>query len=272
MTATSEQAVSGDCSSAGASPVVTVRGLTKHFGGRLGRLPVLDGVDLTVKTGEYASLIGPSGCGKSTVLRVISGLAGFDKGEVSVLGQPVNAPRPDVAFMFQSLALLPWRSVLDNVLLPTELAHGARQDSEQRARGFLEMVGLSGFERHRPNQLSGGMRQRAALARVLMQEQARLWLLDEPLSALDELTRESMDILFSNICEKAGIATLMVTHSVSEAVFMSDRVFVLSARPARVVAVVDVPLPRPRTRQCLESADLYSVATKVRRLLQGDLP
>jgi NitT/TauT family transport system ATP-binding protein len=243
-------------------------GITKRYRKDDHTATVLAGIDLSLAPGEFAALIGPSGCGKSTILKIVSGLIGFDDGSLSVMGQPARGPRSDVAFMFQGLALLPWRTVLQNVLLPAELARRAVPNATERARACLAMVGLEGFERYRPREISGGMQQRVALARVLMAE-AKLLLLDEPLSALDELTRESMDLLFTGICEEAGLAGLMVTHSVTEAVLMSDRVAVMSRAPATIVSTIDVPLPRPRTPSTLDTPEFVDIVRQVRKALAG---
>jgi NitT/TauT family transport system ATP-binding protein len=248
------------------SAVIDMAGITKRYRKDEQTSTVLAGIDLRLATGQLAALIGPSGCGKSTILKIVSGLIGFDEGSLAVMGAPAQGPRSDVAFMFQGLALLPWRSALQNVLLPAELSQRSIPNAKERARACLGMVGLSGFEHYRPRELSGGMQQRVALARVLMSE-AKLLLLDEPLSALDELTRESMDLLFTGICENAGIAGLMVTHSVSEAVLMSDRVFVMSSTPASIVATVEVPMSRPRSSASLDTPEFQATVRQVRKAL-----
>ena len=227
---------------------------------------VLSDVSLSLQPGEFASLIGPSGCGKSTLLKVLAGLEPFDSGLIQVLGKAPGSGRFDVGFVFQNLALLPWRTVLDNVLLPAQFARLSRPEALDRARQCLEMVGLTGYEHYHLREISGGMRQRVALARVLMTE-ARLLFLDEPFSALDELTRENVNMLFMNVCDEAGAAVLLVTHSVHEAVLMSDRIFVLSPRPARMVDEIVVPLGRPRDPSVMGSDAFNQTVTRVRAAL-----
>jgi NitT/TauT family transport system ATP-binding protein len=227
---------------------------------------VLSDVSLSLRAGEFASLIGPSGCGKSTFLKLIAGLEPWDSGLIRVLGQQPGSARFDVGFVFQHLALLPWRSVLQNVLLPGQFARLRKDEALERAGRCIEMVGLTGYEHYNIREISGGMRQRVALARVLMTE-ARLLLLDEPFSALDELTRESVDTLFMDVCMEAGAAALLVTHSVHEAVLMSDHIFVMSVRPARIVDEVPVPMGRPRHPDVMASEPFGDTVSRVRRAL-----
>lgn len=248
--------------------VIATRDLRKSFIRSDQSLLVLSAVTMALGAGESASLIGPSGCGKSTMLRILAGLEPYDNGEVSVLGDPVGAPRHDVGFMFQSLALLPWRTVRQNIQLPAELLNMPKETVEERLPRCIDLVGLNGFESYHLREISGGMRQRVALARMLMAD-AKLLLLDEPFSSLDEFTRETIDFLFMEVCAKAGTSFLMVTHSIFEAVLMSDRVFVMSASPARILDVVDVPLPRPRPKDVMNGQDFNDAVIKVRRALGG---
>jgi NitT/TauT family transport system ATP-binding protein len=227
---------------------------------------VLSDVSLSLRPGEFASLIGPSGCGKSTLLKMLAGLEPFESGLIRVLGRAPGSSRFDVGFVFQHLALLPWRTVLQNVLLPAQFARLEKDQALDRARRCLGMVGLTGYERYHLREISGGMRQRVALARVLMTE-ARLLFLDEPFSALDELTREAVDMLFMEVCAEAGAAALLVTHSVHEAVLMSDRIFVLSSRPARIVDEIAVPVERPRTPSVMSSDAFNETVSRVRTSL-----
>lgn len=253
-------------SQSASSLAVQAVGVNKHFVKDGAINHVLSGVSVSIPAGEFASIIGPSGCGKSTFLKILAGLEPFDSGGVRVLGRDPGSGRFDIGFVFQHLALLPWRTVLENVLLPAEFARLSKAESHERARRCLDMVGLTGYERYHLREISGGMRQRVALARVLMTE-AKLLLLDEPFSALDELTRESIDMLFMNVCTEAGAATILVTHSVHEAVLMSDRVFVMSPRPARIVEEVVVPLPRPRHSGVMASGTFTETVHKVRAAL-----
>jgi NitT/TauT family transport system ATP-binding protein len=224
---------------------------------------VLDDVSLTVEPGEFTAIIGPSGCGKSTLLKILAGLEAADSGSIALFGRAPGSGRFDLGFVFQHLALLPWRTVLRNVILPAEFAGLGGEEVQDRARHCLDVVGLAGYENYRLREISGGMRQRVALARVLMTD-ARLLLMDEPFSALDELTRESIDMLFMAVCADTGAAVLMVTHSVDEAVLMADRVFVMSSRPAQIVDVVPVEIGRPRTRKVTTGRTFVDTVERVR--------
>jgi NitT/TauT family transport system ATP-binding protein len=227
---------------------------------------VLDNISVNLRQGELASLIGPSGCGKSTFLKILAGLESYEFGSVDVLGRQPGSGRFDIGFVFQGLALLPWRTVLDNVLLPAEFLKMKKADALREAKRYLSIVGLEGYENYYLREVSGGMRQRVALARVLMAE-AKLLLLDEPFSALDEFTRESINMLFMNVCAETRAAALLVTHSIQEAVLMSDRVFVMSARPARVVDEVVIPIARPRSRHVMVEETFVDAVRRIRASL-----
>lgn len=243
-----------------------VQGLRKSFVKNRQINEVIRDLDLRVTDGEFVSIIGLSGCGKSTLLKVLAGLTPYQSGRVNVLGTKVVGPRADVGFMFQHLALLPWRTVLQNVLLPAELAGVDRRGARQRALACLEMVGLSGYEKYYLREISGGMQQRVALARVLMSD-ARLLLLDEPFSALDELTREGVNMLFMDICTKTKATALLVTHSIFEAVLMSDRVMVMPSAPGRPTAWIDIHLARPRTAESVREEEFSEAMLGVREAL-----
>ena len=245
---------------------VSIDTLHKGFRRRDNYVEVISYLSLALPRGESGSLIGPSGCGKSTLLRIIAGLEQYEAGNVAVYGRSVRGPRRDVGFMFQGLALLPWRSVLQNVRLPGELMGMPREQIAERARRCLSLVGLSGYEKYPLRHISGGMRQRVALARLLMTD-AKLLLLDEPFSSLDEFTREAIDVLFMDVAARTETGYLMVTHSIPEAVLMSDKVFVLSPAPARLLGTVDVPLPRPRTAEIQDSAVFHEVTHEIRNVL-----
>ncbi|MCB0122232.1 MAG: ABC transporter ATP-binding protein [Caldilineaceae bacterium] len=206
----------------------------------------LSHIVLTVQAGEFVCLLGPSGSGKSTLLRIIGGLLPADSGTVSLLGERLSEPHPDIGFVFQGANLMPWRTVLNNVLLPAEVQRGTVAEADcARARALLTLVGLHDFVNAYPQQLSGGMKQRVVLARTLFQR-PKLLLMDEPFGALDALTRERLNLELLRIYEEHRMTVLMVTHSIPEAVFLADRVVVLSERPGRVVADVAIDLPRPR--------------------------
>jgi ABC-type nitrate/sulfonate/bicarbonate transport system ATPase subunit len=214
------------------------------------QLSVLGGIDLVVREGEFVSVLGPSGCGKSTLLEVVAGLQVADAGDVLVDGAP---GRPSCAYMPQKDLLFPWRRIIDNVTLGLEVAGMGRAPARAQAAPLLEAFGLAGFESFYPFQLSGGMRQRAALARTVVQDKSLL-LLDEPLGALDSLTRTEMQLWLESLWERFRWTVVLVTHDIREAVYLSDTVYVLSARPATVVARVEVALPRPRSEDTLTSA------------------
>ncbi|MDO9457907.1 ABC transporter ATP-binding protein [Nocardioides sp.] len=252
-------------------PAIEVRAVERVFGKRRKQVVALAAVDLTVAAGEFVSLIGPSGCGKSTLLRLVADLDTPTAGDVAVFGKPARQARADQDYgiAFQQAGLLPWRTVAANVGLPLEL-HGA-SGSERKARvaELLELVGLADFARSRPDQLSGGMQQRVAIARALA-ERPRLLLMDEPFGALDEITRERMQNELVRICRETGAAVLFVTHSIPEAVFLSDRVVVMSARPGRIVDIVDVPgSSHHRTDDVRDDAGFFHAVATVRGHLHG---
>jgi NitT/TauT family transport system ATP-binding protein len=248
---------------------VDVRDLHKSYLKDGRTIDIIRNLDLLVREGELVSIIGLSGCGKSTLLKVLAGLTPYQGGEVRIAGEAVTGPRADVGFVFQHLALLPWRTVLANVLLPAQLTGMNRTASQRSAEACLAMVGLTGFERHYIREISGGMQQRVALARVLMTD-AKLLLLDEPFSALDELTREGVNALFLDVCAKAGATTVLVTHSIIEAVWMSDRVVVMPSTVGGEVQSIDVPLPRPRTPEVHRAPEFADSVDAVRAALGMD--
>jgi NitT/TauT family transport system ATP-binding protein len=230
------------------------------------RLPVLERVDLRVAEREIVAIVGPNGCGKSTLLRVISGLLAPDHGRVLAFDSTVAGPEPRIGLVFQEPRLLPWRDVLSNVAFPLELAGTERGSRERRARDVLRLTGLEGFASAYPDQLSGGMAQRAALARALAPEPDIL-LLDEPFSALDAMTRERLDEELISLWGKTGTTIVLVTHSIAEAVFLSDRVLVMSPRPGRILAEVDVDAPRPRSLSGSNATTYGRAADRVRSAL-----
>jgi NitT/TauT family transport system ATP-binding protein len=228
--------------------------------------PVLDRVSLTIDAGRFVSVIGPSGCGKSTLLKVIAGLIDHDDGEVMLGGERVTGPRRDIGVMFQNPVLLPWRTVLDNVALPAELSGEEPTARKDRALGLLKLVGLAGYERYYPRELSGGMRQRAALARVLMREPALL-LLDEPFGALDEFTRETLNFALMDVLRTTRQTVILITHNIGEAILMSDEIVVMASTPGRVVGRVPSVFPRPRTTELMRRAEYADRVFEVRGLL-----
>ncbi|BCJ50673.1 ABC transporter ATP-binding protein [Actinoplanes sp. NBRC 14428] len=222
--------------------MITIDGVSRTFG----RIEALQDIRLDVADGEFVAVIGRSGCGKSTLLRLVAGLDRPTAGKILVDGEPVREPRRDIAVNFQRPALLPWRSVLDNVLLPVEIFKWNRAENRERAHHLLATTGLEKFAGRLPHELSGGMQQRVALCRTLIQN-PRVMLMDEPFSALDALTREELSMELQRIHMETGTTIVFVTHSIQEAVLLADRVVVLSARPGRVRRIVPVDIPRPRS-------------------------
>ncbi|RHS82033.1 ABC transporter ATP-binding protein [Butyricicoccus sp. AM42-5AC] len=224
---------------------ISISGVSKHFINPTGeRITALDNVSLEIPSGSFVSLIGPSGCGKSTLLRLISGLIPMDEGELTLDGVPVTAPGADRGFMFQEHTLFPWLSIYDNIAFGLR-ARGIYKQEKDRVDEFIEMVGLKGFEHSYPHQLSGGMCQRASLARALV-GRPKVLLLDEPLGALDAFTRMNMQDEILRIWKETGMTALMITHDVDEAVYLSDKVVVMTPRPGRITGTLDIRLSRPR--------------------------
>jgi ABC-type nitrate/sulfonate/bicarbonate transport system ATPase subunit len=239
--------------------------------GRDERLVALDGVNLVVEPGQLVALIGPNGSGKSTLLRVIGGLLAPDRGEALLAGRPIDGPDARVGLVFQEPRLLPWRTTQANVAYPLELAGRPVAERRSRVADVLRAMRLEGAADQIPSQLSGGMRQRAALARTLVLEPEVL-LLDEPFSALDELTRERLNLELLELTERTPTTVVLVTHSVQEAIFLADRVIVLSARPGRVIADIPVELPRPRSLADLDAAVVTETARTIRAHLAEPEP
>jgi NitT/TauT family transport system ATP-binding protein len=225
-------------------------------------------VSFRVAPGEFVSLLGPSGCGKSTLLMMVAGLLPPTAGAIRVDGTPVAGPRPDVGVVFQSPVLLPWRSVLDNVLLPVEMLRQPRRQHEARARGLLAMAGVADFADALPHELSGGMKQRVAICRALVLR-PRLLLMDEPFSALDALTRDRMSLELLRLWEQLRPTVVFVTHAIREAVFLSDRVLVMSPRPGTIGYEAEVKLPRPRALDIQESEEFNRYAGALRRAIEA---
>ncbi len=242
---------------------ITLDSISHTFQGPTGPLRALRGLDLSVHSGEVVAVIGPNGCGKSTLLRLVAGLVVPTSGRVSVGDVAVREPDPRVGIVFQEPRLLPWRGVRENIEFPLELAGWDRRRAEARAEELMALVGLTRFAAARPHTLSGGLRQRAAIARALALDPSVL-LLDEPFSALDALTRERLNLELLRVWEETRATIVVVTHSIAEAVLLSDRVVVMSPRPGRVVAEVAVDLPRPRTLAVLDSPELAPLAAAVR--------
>jgi NitT/TauT family transport system ATP-binding protein len=227
-------------------------------------VPSLQPIDFTVGEGEFVVVVGPSGCGKTTLLKMLAGLLQPTAGEVVVEGKTITKPHGGVGIVFQTALLLPWRNVLSNVMMPVEVKGLPREKYEQRALDLLKMTGLHGFERKLPWQLSGGMQQRVSICRALVHD-PKIVLMDEPFGALDAMTREKMNVELQRIQRETGKTVLLITHSIPEAVFLADRVMVMSARPGNIAAVYDVPLPRPRTLDVMADPVLVEMTQKVRK-------
>jgi NitT/TauT family transport system ATP-binding protein len=235
-----------------ASSLLDVRGITKRFATDEGPLTAVDDVSFEVASGEFVSIIGPSGCGKSTLFNIIGGLTGDYDGRVTVEGTVVTGTHPSIGMVFQEESTFPWRTVQDNVAFPLELAGKPKAERLDRARHFIDLVGLSGFERRYPAELSGGMRQRVAIARTLASE-PRILLMDEPFAALDEQTRLLLGDKVLQIQQALQQTTLLITHNLTEAVQLSDRVLVMTYRPGRVKRAVTIDLPHPRDSEVVSS-------------------
>lgn len=257
------------------SSIISVHNMTKDFRVADGTtVHALEDINLEVERGEFISLIGPSGCGKSTLLRVIADLIQPTTGSVIVNGKPAAQARKDreYGFVFQSATLYEWRSVIKNVELPLEIMKYTKEQREARAREMLKMVELAGFEHKYPWQLSGGMQQRVSIARALAFEPGIL-LMDEPFGALDEMTRERMNNELLRIWGSLpDMTVIFVTHSIAEAVYLSDRVVVMSPRPGRISEIINIDLPRPRGPETRDLDDFFHYTSRVRHALRGTLP
>lgn len=247
-------------------PVYELVGVSKTYNKR--KVHALDKIDLQLNEGSFWAVIGPSGCGKSTLLKIMAGLLSPSEGGVFLSGEPVMGPRRDIGMMFQQPTLFPWRTALENVVLPIEIRDGKKAAFAQhdKAVSLLELVGLQEFEQVYPNELSGGMAQRVAICRMLITEPTVL-LLDEPFSALDELSRDFMDMELQRICKERNATTFLVTHSIPEAVILSDMVSIMSPRPGRFAKTVAIDLPRPRTLEMMTEPRFSALVKEIREQL-----
>ncbi|MFD1625673.1 ABC transporter ATP-binding protein [Azospirillum griseum] len=246
--------------------LIQIRNLKKSFAG--GRVQALSGIHLDIADGEFVCVVGPSGCGKSTLLRILAGLDDYDSGQVTLGGTPVTGPSRDVGVVFQQANLLPWLTVRENVALPLRVGGGRREGADDVDR-LLDVAGLKDFGGRYPYELSGGMQQRAGICRALVRN-PRILLMDEPFGALDALTRERMNLELQRIWQATGKTVLLITHSISEAIFLADRVIVMSARPGRVLRDLAVNIPRPRSNDTIIShPDYPALAKDIRGLLTG---
>ncbi len=250
-----------------APPLVRIDGVEKVYDGRQGPVRAVASATLDVMRGEFVSLLGPSGCGKSTLLMMIAGLERPTRGAIVLDDTPVLAPRRDIGIIFQDATLLPWKSTLDNVLFPIRILRLPVARYRERARELLAMVGLTGFEEHKPGQLSGGMRQRVAICRALIHDPAIL-LMDEPFSALDAITRDQMNVALAGIMERTAKTVIFVTHSIREAVFLSDRVVVMGGRPSHIVLNAPMPFGRPRRMEVEEEPEFGHMVRHLRQTIE----
>jgi NitT/TauT family transport system ATP-binding protein len=250
-------------------PLVSIKQLNKLYTARTRDvIHALSDIDLDIFPGDLITIVGPSGCGKSTLLKLLAGIVAPSSGVVEIDGHPLNGPSASLGVVFQSPVLLPWRTVLDNVLVPAEVLGLDLAASRNRARSLLEMAGLSGFEGKYPHELSGGMQQRVGICRALVHRPAFL-LMDEPFGALDAMTRETMNLELLRIWKEQQTTILVVTHSIPEAVFLADRVVVMTPRPGRIAEILDVDLPRPRTLGVFNTERFGRYVNVIRRHFRG---
>ena len=243
--------------------LIHARSVRKTYRTQDGEVETLKPLDFDIRAGEFVSVVGPSGCGKSTLMKMVAGLLPVSGGELELSGKPVLGPQTDVGIVFQSALLLPWRRVLDNILLQAEIRGLPMDAARERAQALIEMAGLQGFEQKYPWQLSGGMQQRVAILRALLHDPSVL-LMDEPFGALDAMTRERLNLELQRIWMTSKKTVLLITHSIPEAIFLSDRVFVMSERPGRIVQTYDIDLPRPRPLDVMGTEAFASYARQLR--------
>ena len=244
-------------------PVIAVRSLAKSYGTQHGPVRALEAIDFEIGEGEFVAIVGPSGCGKTTLLKILAGLISSSSGTALLRSTPILGPRRDIGMVFQAPVLFPWRTVLDNVLLPADVQRLDRQRLRAVAVDLLRLVGLEGFERRYPWELSGGMQQRVAIVRALIHDPAML-LMDEPFGALDAMTREQMNLELQRIWLERRKTVVFITHSIPEAVFLADRVLVMTPRPGRIAEAIAIELPRPRTLDVMSTPAFGAYALRVR--------
>ena len=249
----------------GKAAAISIREMSKRYSTREGELLAVERLDAEIAEGSFVAIVGPSGCGKSTVLKILAGLQSISAGAVTMRGTPLTGPRRDIGIVFQSPVLFPWRSVLDNVMLPILVLGLDVAQGRKVARALLTLVGLKDFESRYPWELSGGMQQRVAIARSLVNDPTLL-LMDEPFGALDAMTREHMNVELQRIWMERRKTVVLITHSIAEAVFLADRVLVMSARPGRIIDDVVIDLPRPRPLEAMNSPDFGAYVARIRTL------
>lgn len=250
------------------SPHIRIQNVTKRYASQSGDVLALTDVSLDIRNGEFISLLGPSGCGKSTLLKLVAGLDVASSGTLSLAGEPITGPPAGLGMVFQKDVLLDWRTVLQNVMLPVEFQDLDRSQYLDRARQLLKTFGLADFLDKHPWELSGGMRQRVAIGRALVTDPSLL-LMDEPFGALDALTRDELNLELQDIWIRSGKTIIFVTHSIAEAILLSDRICVMAARPGRVVEVLNIDFPRPRTLEVRETPEFSAYTRRVRQIFES---
>jgi len=250
-------------------PIVDLSGVHKTYITDSGDVHALDPVTFSFDRGQILSVVGPSGCGKSTLLRILAGIDTPSGGKAVINGKLVTGPVSDMGIVFQRDLLLDWRNVFNNVMLPAELAGRLDSATSARALELLRELGVGDFANRYPHELSGGMRQRVAIARALLLKPS-LMLLDEPFSALDAMTRDQMNVILQRLQDHEQVSTMLITHSIAEAVYLSDRVVVMSARPGRVLDVIDIDFPKPRPLSIREEPEFAAIARRIRVLFENE--
>jgi NitT/TauT family transport system ATP-binding protein len=256
---------------AGGATKLVVDRATKHYATRSGLVHALEDYSMSVAEGEMVCVLGPSGCGKSTLLWAMAGLHDLTSGEVRLDGQPITRPHPQIAMVFQEANLLPWRTLIRNIHLPFELKRLKPADYRERIDGLLARVGLKGFESKYPRELSGGMQQRASIVRSLSVDPSLL-LMDEPFGALDAFTRDEMNLLLQEIWLETGKTIVFITHNIAEAVFLADRIMVMSPRPGRLTAIIPIDLPRPRPLSITAQPHFFELVAEVKASIDHGTP
>lgn len=246
------------------SELIQIENLSKVFQTRTGDVAALSHVDLGIRQGEFVSILGPSGCGKTTLLRILAGLEHHTDGSATISGVPIGEPRGEAGMVFQKATLLPWLNILDNVLLPLSLKRRVSTADRAHAIQLLTLVGLADFVSKHPQELSGGMQQRAAICRALVHDPAVL-LMDEPFGALDAMTRDALNVEVNRIWRETGTTAVLITHSISEAIFLGQRVVVMTPRPGQIAEVVDVPFGPDRSLELLGDPQFAALTSHVRR-------
>jgi NitT/TauT family transport system ATP-binding protein len=251
-----------------ADAYISVSGVSKTFHGRQGSVHALSDINLNVRPGEFVSVLGPSGCGKSTLMMLISGLMSATSGRITVGSKHIDAPNAEAGVVFQQDVLLEWRSALQNIMIQAEIRKSNLREARERAMQLLKMVSLQGFEDSYPKELSGGMRQRVSICRALLHNPPLL-LMDEPFGALDAMTRDQLQIDLQRLCADNEVTVLFITHSITEAIFLSDRVVVMSPRPGRIERIIEIDLPRPRRLAMREDAKFNQYTRELTEIFQG---